>query len=91
MLRISVSDLEVRAGYKRVLSGNDPSYAVHFVDAPEKGFTVRGSNMDRNLVTLGVHAEQELGSSWRLEGDAQMEKGASDEHLQASVMLRKSW
>ena len=88
---IAATDIELRAGYKRVFSGNDPSYAVHFVDAPQQGFTVRGSSLDRNLLVLGVHAEQELGSSWRLEGDAQLEKGAADEHLQASVLVRKSW
>ena len=59
------SDVELRAGYKRVLSGNDPSYRVH--------------------------AGQEMGSDWRLEGDLQLEKGSTEKNLQASVMVKKSW
>ena len=85
------SDVELRAGYKRVLSGNDPSYRVHFTDAAEQGFTVHGSSLDKNLIVLGVHAGQEMGSDWRLEGDLQLEKGSTEKNLQASVMVKKSW
>ena len=83
--------MELRAGYKRVLSGNDPSYRVHFTDAAEQGFTVHGSSLDKNLIVLGVHAGQEMGSDWRLEGDLQLEKGSTEKNLQASVMVKKSW
>ena len=85
------SDVELRAGYKRVLSGNDPAYRVHFTDAAESGFTVHGSSLDKNLIVLGVHAGQEMGSDWRLEGDLQLEKGSPEKNLQASVMVKKSW
>ena len=85
------NDVELRAGYKRVLSGNDPNYRVHFVDAAAQGFTVQGSSLDKNLLVLGVHAGQEIGNDWRVEGDVQLEKGSTEKNMQASVMVKKSW
>ena len=52
---------------------------------------MHGRSLDKNLIVLGVHAGQEMGSDWRLEGDLQLEKGSTEKNLQASVMVKKSW
>ena len=70
-------EMEVHLGYKRVFSGNDPTYP--------------GSGLDRNLLVLGLHAEQNQESGWRLSGDIELEKGHSQQNVQASVMLKKIW
>lgn len=54
-------ELEVHLGYKRVLAGIDPTYPVHWVDGADNGHTVRGGGLDKNLLVLGLHAEQKSG------------------------------
>jgi len=83
--------MEVHLGYKRVFSGNDPTYPVHWLDGTDSGHVARGSGLDRNLLVLGLHAEQNQESGWRLSGDVELEKGHSQRNIQASVMLKKSW
>ena len=84
-------EIEVHAGYKRVLSGSDPTYPVHWLDCSDNGYQLRGSGLDKNLLVVGVHMEQNQEDGWRLSGDVELEKGHSQRNIQASVMLKKSW
>lgn len=84
-------ELELHLGYKRVLAGSDPTYPVHWVDGADNGHTVRGSGLDKNLLVLGLHAEQNQEDGWRLAGDVELEQGHSQRNIQASVTLKKSW
>jgi len=84
-------EIEVHLGYKRVLSGNDPTYPVHWLDGSDNGYELRGSGLDKNLLVFGIHAEQNQESGWHLSGDVELEKGHSQRNIQASVMLKKSW
>ena len=84
-------DIEINLGYKRVLSGNDPSYPVSLADAPGSTFTVHGSGLARNLAVLDVHAPKDMGHFWSLESDVRMERGGSEQNVQASATFRKSW
>ena len=84
-------DIEINLGYKRVLSGNDPSYPVSLADAPGSTFTVHGSGLARNLAVLDVHAHKDMGHFWSLESDVRMERGGSEQNVQASATFKKSW
>ena len=68
-----------------------PPYPVHWLDGTDSGHVARGSGLDKNLLVLGLHAEQNQESGWRLSGDVELEKGHSQRNIQASVMLKKSW
>ena len=89
--RTANDEVELRLGVKHVLTGSDPSTPVSFADAGGQTFTVRGSNLDKNLLVVGVHAGQEQEDGWRLEGDLALERGHSEQNIQASVMLKKTW
>ena len=84
-------EIEVHLGYKRVCSGSDPTYPVRWVEGSDAEHMARGSGLDKNLVVLGLHAEQNQEDGWRLSGDVELEQGQSQRNLQASVMLKKSW
>ena len=84
-------EIEVHLGYKRVCSGSDPTYPVRWVEGSDAEHMARGSGLDKNLVVLGLHAEQNQEDGWRLSGDVELEQGHSQRNLQASVMLKKSW
>ena len=51
----------------------------------------RGSGLDKNLLVLGLHAEQKQEDNWNLSGDIELDQGNSQQNIQASVMLKKSW
>ena len=88
--RMKNEEIEVHVGYKRVLSGSDPTYPVHWMDGGAE-HVVRGSGLDKNLLVVGVHAEQKQDDNWNLSGDIELEQGHSQQNVQASVMLKKSW
>ena len=88
--RMKKEEIEVHLGYKRVLSGSDPTYPVHWLDGGDEHIA-RGSGLDKNLLVLGLHAEQKQEDNWNLSGDIELEQGHSQQNVQASVMLKKSW
>ena len=88
--RMKNEEIEVHVGYKRVLSGSDPTYPVHWMDGGSEHIA-RGSGLDKNLLVVGVHAEQKQDDNWNLSGDIELEQGHSQQNVQASVMLKKSW
>ena len=88
--RMKNEEIEVHVGYKRVLSGSDPTYPVHWMDGGAEHIA-RGSGLDKNLLVVGVHAEQKQDDNWNLSGDIELEQGHSQQNIQASVMLKKIW
>ena len=88
--RMKKEEIEVHLGYKRVLSGSDPTYPVHWLDGGDEHIA-RGSGLDKNLLVLGLHAEQKQEDNWNLSGDIELDQGNSQQNIQASVMLKKSW
>ena len=88
--RMKNEEIEVHVGYKRVLSGSDPTYPVHWMDGGSEHIA-RGSGLDKNLLVLGLHAEQKQEDNWNLSGDIELDQGNSQQNIQASVMLKKSW
>ena len=88
--RMKNEEIEVHVGYKRVLSGSDPTYPVHWMDGGSEHIA-RGSGLDKNLLVVGVHAEQKQDDNWNLSGDIELEQGHSQQNVQASVMLKKTW
>ena len=51
--RMKKEEIEVHLGYKRVLSGSDPTYPVHWLDGGDEHIA-RGSGLDKNLLVLGA-------------------------------------
>ena len=88
--RMKNEEIEVHLGCKRVLSGSNPMYPVQWLDGGDEHIA-RGSGLDKNLLVLGLHAEQKQEDNWNLSGDIELEQGHSQQNIQASVMLKKSW
>ena len=88
--RMKNEEIEVHLGCKRVLSGSNPMYPVQWLDGGDEHIA-RGSGLDENLLVLGLHAEQKQEDNWNLSGDIELEQGHSQQNIQASVMLKKSW
>ncbi len=88
--RTAADEVALRLGYKHVFGGNDLACPVSLA-AGGPAFTVHGSNLDRNLLVLGLHAEQAQEDGWSLAGDVQLEQGSSQRSIQASVQVKKSW
>ena len=77
-------------GWKGILSGYAPDVAAHLSAAPEYSFRQQ-SAVDRARFTMNLYGSKDVGSGWRISGEAGLEKGAHDHIASAMVNLNRAW
>ena len=77
-------------GWKGILSGHAPDVAAHLSAAPEYSFRQQ-STVDRARFTMNLYGSKDVGSGWRISGEAGLEKGAHDHIASAMVNLNRAW
>lgn len=83
--------ITLKAGYKHVFTGEDPTVTVALAGSPDAALAVAGPHMDRNLLILGVSGCRRMAGGWVLDGKIEMERGAHDKNLVGEVTLKHMW
>ena len=81
----------MKAGYKHVFTGEDPTVTVALAGSPDAALAVAGPHMDRNLLILGVSGCRRMAGGWVLDGKIELERGAHDKNLVGEVTLKHMW
>lgn len=75
-------------GYRRVLSGYDPSAPLYFAVDNRKGFQVRGTESDRDILTAGLHGNVHMRKNLSLSGEVLQDWGRTTNNLRMNVQLK---
>ena len=67
-----------------------PDVAAHLSAAPEYSFRQQ-SAVDRARFAMNLYGSKDVGSGWRISGEAGLEKGAHDHIASAMVNLNRAW
>ena len=77
-------------GWKGALSGYAPDVAAHLSAAPEYSFRQQRA-VDRARFTMNLCGSKDIGSGWRVSGEAGLEKGVHDHITSAMINLNHAW
>ncbi|SFT39534.1 Uncharacterized conserved protein, contains a C-terminal beta-barrel porin domain [Selenomonas sp. GACV-9] len=80
----------MRLGVKHAFAGADPELSFSYEGNDSRFYTLR-NNQDRTHFMLALSGETEFAKGWFLDGEAQLQKGAHDKDIFASVQLKRVW
>ncbi|MFA6881732.1 MAG: S8 family serine peptidase [Aminobacterium sp.] len=79
------------AGYKRVLSGENPDLLVAFAGAPSDYFTVKGNEQSRDWLLLSLKGEKQFADDWMIEGKIETEFSNRGNQRKISLKMAHFW
>ena len=80
----------MRLGVKHAFAGADPELSFSYDGNDGRFYTLRNSQ-DKTHFVLSLSGETEFAKGWFLNGEAQLQKGAHDKDLIASVQFKRVW
>ena len=80
----------LRLGVKHAFAGADPELSFHYEGNDGKAYTLR-NNQDKTHFILSLSGETEFAKGWFLNGEAQLQKGAHDKDISASLQFKRVW
>ena len=80
----------MRLGVKHAFAGADPELSFRYDGNDGRFYTLRNSQNKTHFV-LSLSGETEFAKGWFLNGEAQLQKGAHDKDLIASVQFKRVW
>ena len=80
----------MRLGVKHAFAGADPEFSFSYEGNDGNSYTLRNSQ-DKTHFILSLSGETEFARGWFLNGEAQLQKGAHDKDISASVQFKRVW
>ena len=80
----------LRFGVKHAFAGADPELSFRYEGYDGKSYTLRNSQ-DKTHFLFSLLGETEFAKGWFLNGEAQLQKGAHDKDISASVQFKRVW
>ena len=80
----------LRLGVKHAFAGADPELSFRYEGYDGRAYTLRNSQ-DKTHFILSLSGETEFAKGWFLNGEAQLQKGAHDKDISASVQFKRVW
>ncbi|SFW62473.1 autotransporter outer membrane beta-barrel domain-containing protein [Selenomonas ruminantium] len=80
----------LRLGVKHAFAGADPELSFRYEGYDGKSYTLRNSQ-DKTHFLFSLWGETEFAKGWFLSGEAQLQKGAHDKDISASVQFKRVW
>jgi uncharacterized protein with beta-barrel porin domain len=80
----------LRLGVKHAFAGADPELSFRYEGYDGKSYTLRNSQ-DKTHFLFSLLGETEFAKGWFLNGEAQLQKGAHDKDISASVQFKRVW
>ena len=80
----------MRFGVKHGFTGADPDLIISYEGDGSNSYRIRHKR-DKTHFVFSLRGENEFASGWFLGGEAELQLGAHDKDVTASVMLRRMW
>ncbi|WP_029541619.1 autotransporter outer membrane beta-barrel domain-containing protein [Selenomonas sp. AB3002] len=80
----------MRLGVKHAFVGADPELSFSYEGNDDRFYTLR-NNQDKTHFIFSLSGETEFAKGWFLNGEAQLQKGAHDKDIFASVQFKRVW
>lgn len=80
----------LRFGVKHAFAGADPELSFRYEGYDGKSYNLRNSQ-DKTHFLFSLLGETEFAKGWFLNGEAQLQKGAHDKDISASVQFKRVW
>ena len=80
----------MRLGVKHAIAGADPELSFSYEGNGGRLYHLRNSQ-DKTHFILSLSGETEFARGWFLNGEAQLQKGAHDKDISASVQFKRVW
>jgi protein tyrosine/serine phosphatase len=84
------NNFSFRLGYKRVLTGSDPSLTFRYRGNESHSYT-NETNLDKDFLQINAGIDWQLSKKWFLSGQCQLEKGPHSKNLLAGVFCSCRW
>lgn len=79
-----------RVGVKHGFTGADPDLRISYEGDTSNSYRLRNKR-DKTHFVFGVRGENEFARGWFIGGEAEIQRGANDRDVTASLMLRRMW
>ncbi|WP_303758265.1 autotransporter domain-containing protein [Selenomonas ruminantium] len=80
----------LRMGVKHAFAGADPELSFRYEGNNGRNYTLRNSQ-DKTHFICSLSGETEFSKGWFLSGEAQLQKGAHDKDVSATVQFKRVW
>ena len=80
----------LRFGVKHAFAGASPDFSFRYAGYDGKTYTLRNAQ-DKTHFTMSLLGENEFAKGWFLNGEVQLQKGAHDKDVSASIQFKRVW
>ena len=80
----------LRMGVKHAFAGADPEMSFRYEGNNGRNYTLHNSQ-DKTHFICSLSGETEFSKGWFLSGEAQLQKGAHDKDVSATVQFKRVW